>query len=106
MSYAYLVIYEGRCENPDLFLDYYVSEHLPIVWTFPKIRRVEVHRNVESKNFFMMTRLTFATLEDLRAALESPQREKAKADMAKFPAFRGEVRRHTVEILDVVRKKL
>jgi uncharacterized protein (TIGR02118 family) len=106
MSYAYLVIYEGKCEDPGLFLNYYVNEHLPIVWTFPKIRRVEVHRGTENRAFFLMTRLTFDTLEELRAAVKSPQRKKARADMANFPPFQGQVRHHTVEILDIPKEKL
>lgn len=101
MSYAYLVIYQGKAEAPDLFLNYYLKQHLPIVWTFPKIRRVEVDRGVAGEDFFMMARLTFDTLEDLRAALQSPEREKARADMAKFPPFHGQVRRHTVEMLEI-----
>lgn len=101
MSYAYLVIYQGKSETPDSFLNYYLKQHLPIVWTFPKIRRVEVHRGVAGEDFFMMARLTFDTLEDLRAALQSPERQKARADMAKFPPFHGQVRRHTVEILEI-----
>ena len=101
MSYAYLVIYEGKPEDPDLFLNYYVNQHLPIVWTFPKIRRVEVNHSVAGEDFFVMARLTFDTLEDLRAALQSPERQRARADIANFPPFHGQIRRHTVEILEI-----
>ncbi len=105
MSYAYVVTYQGRCENPDAFVDYYVKDHLPIAWTFPKISRIEVDRGVDGEGFFMSARLIFDTLEDLRAALESPQRERARADMANFPHFEGRNPRHTVEVLNVPRER-
>jgi len=103
MSYAYLVIYEGKPENPDEFLRYYIEHHLPIVWTFPKVRHVEVERGVDEGDIFMIGRFTFDTIEDLRKAIVSPERERARADMANFPAFKGTVRRQAVEILEVRR---
>ena len=105
MSYAYVISYEGQFDDPEAFVDYYVNHHLPIVWTFPKIRRIEVDRGVDGDPFFMSARLVFDTLEDLRAALESPQREKARADLANFPHFEGANPRHTAEVLDVPRKQ-
>ena len=101
MSYAYLVIYEGKPDNAEEFLRYYIEYHLPIVWTFPKIRRVEVERGVDGGDFFMIARFTFDTLEDLNVAICSPEREKARADMANFPPFEGTIRRQAVEILEV-----
>jgi uncharacterized protein (TIGR02118 family) len=104
MSVAYLVIYEGRPEDPDAFLQYYIEKHVPMVWTFPKIRRVEIERGVNGGDFFMITRLTFDTIEDLRVAIHSKERKRARADMNNFPAFEGKVRRQAVEIMDMSRK--
>ena len=101
MSVAFLVIYEGQPEDPDAFLRYYVDKHVPIVWTFPKIRHVEIQRGVDGGDFFMITRLTFDTIEDLRIAINSKERERARADMENFPPFEGTVRRQAVEILDM-----
>ena len=101
MSYAYLVIYEVQPEDPEAFLRYYVDQHLPIVWTFPKIRRVQIERGVDGGDFFMITRLTFDTLEDLRKAIASKERERARADMQNFPDYHGRVRRQAVEIVEV-----
>jgi uncharacterized protein (TIGR02118 family) len=101
MNAAYLVIYEGQPENPDKFLRYYTERHLPIVWTFPKIRRIEVERGVDGGDFFMIVRLTFDTIEDLRAAINSEQRERARADMKNFQPFRGNVRHQVVEIMEI-----
>ena len=101
MSYAFLVIYEVQPEDPEAFLRYYVERHLPIVWTFPKIRRVQIERGVDGGDFFMIARLTFDTLEDLRKAITSKERERARADMQNFPAYHGRVRRQAVEIVEV-----
>jgi uncharacterized protein (TIGR02118 family) len=104
MSVAFLVIYEGRPEDPDAFLQYYIEKHVPMVWAFPKIRRVEIERGVDGGDFFMIARLTFDTIEDLRVAIHSKERERARADMKNFPAFEGKVRRQAVEIMDMSRK--
>ena len=104
MSVAFLVIYEGQPEDPDAFLQYYMDEHVPMVWTFPQIRHVEIQRGVDGGDFFMITRLTFDTIEDLRVAIHSKERERARADMKNFPPFKGTVRRQAVEILDMPRK--
>ena len=103
MSYAYLVIYEGKPDHPEEFFRYYTECHVPIVWTFPKIRCVEVERGVDGGDFFMIARLTFDSLEDLRVAIVSPERERARADMANLLPFKGAVRRQTVEILEIPR---
>jgi len=103
MSYAYLVLYKGRPDNPEEFLRYYVEHHVPLVWAFPKVRRVEVERGVDEGDIFMIGRFTFDTLDDLRAAIVSPERERARADMTNFPAFKGTVLRQAVEILEIPR---
>lgn len=105
MSVAYLVIYEGKPENPDAFLRYYMEKHIPIVWTFPKIRSIEIERGVDGGDFFMITRLTFDTIEDLRVAIDSKERNRARADMKNFPPFKGTVRRQAVEIMELPREK-
>jgi uncharacterized protein (TIGR02118 family) len=104
MSVAFLVIYEGQPEDPDAFLQYYIDKHVPIVWTFPKIRRIEMERGVDGGDFFMITRLTFDTIEDLRVAINSTERERARDDMKNFPLFDGTVRRQAVEIMDMPRE--
>lgn len=103
MSAAYLVIYEGRPEDPEAFLKYYVEKHVPLVWAFPRIRRVEIQRGVDSGNFFLISRLTFDSIEDLRVAITSQERERAREDMKNFPPFRGTVRRQAVDVLEVPR---
>ena len=103
MSYAYVITYRGECEDPQAFVDYYVNHHVPIVWTFPNIRGIEVDRGLGEEGFLLSARLTFDTLEDLRGALESPQRDRAKADMGNFPHFDGENPRYVAEALEIPR---
>ncbi len=103
MAYAYLVIYEGKPKDPEAFIKYYMSSHIPIVWTFPRIRGIEIQKGVDEGDFFMITRLIFDTLEDLRLAITSPERDRARADMANFPPFDGQVRRQAVEIVEIHR---
>lgn len=50
-------------------------------------------RGADSADFFMIARLTFDTIEDLRAAIASKQREPARADMNNLGPFKGTVRR-------------
>ena len=106
MRFAYLVIYKGTSEDPNAFLRYYIDVHLPLVWTFPKIRAVQVERGVDSGDIFMVARFLFDTLEDLRAAITSEQRERARADSREFilPKFKGTVHHQAVEILDIPRE--
>ena len=101
MSYAYLVIYKGQPENPKAFLRYYIDHHLPLVWEFPKVRSVQVERGVDGGDVFMVARFLFDNLEDLRVAITSEQRERARADRKNFPTFNGTVHHQAVEILDI-----
>ena len=101
---AFLVIYEGQPEDPEAFLRYYVEKHVPLVWKFPKIRRIEIERGVDGGDFFMIVRLTFDSIEDFRVAISSKERERARADMQNFPPFKGIVRRQAVEIMDMPRE--
>ena len=103
MSAAYLIIYEGKAADPEAFLRYYIEKHVPIVWTFPKIRRVEVQRGVDGGDFFIIARLIFDSMEDLRLAIQSRERERAREDMKNFPPFSGSVRRQAVELLEMHR---
>ena len=103
MSFAYLVIYQGQPQDPDAFLKYYLDHHIPIVWTFPEIRTVEVERGVDGEDIFMIARFTFDSLADLNVAIHSPQREAARRDMENFPPFTGTIRRQAVEILTLAR---
>lgn len=109
MAWAYLVIYEGRPGDPQAFVRYYREHHLPLVRKFPKLRGLEllVSQDVgeagesDPDRVFMIARMLFDSLDDLKAAITSPQRAAARADMSKFPPFHGRVHRRAVRIEDV-----
>jgi uncharacterized protein (TIGR02118 family) len=100
MSAAVLVIYDGRPDDPERFLRYYIDVHVPLVWAFPRIRAVQIERIVEG-DVFMVARFLFDTAADARAALDSPQRAIARADRDNFPPFVGTVRHQIVEVHDI-----
>jgi uncharacterized protein (TIGR02118 family) len=104
MSAAVLVIYDGKPEDPERFLRYYIDVHVPLVWAFPGIRAVQIERTVEG-DLFMIARFLFDTTADARAALESPERALARADRANFPPFAGTVRHQIVDVLDIPRPR-
>ena len=100
MSVAVLVVYDGKAEDPERFLRYYIDHHLPLVWAFPRIRQVQVERVVDG-DVFMIARFLFDTAADAKAALQSPERLRARADMANFPPFSGTIRHQIVEVIEV-----
>lgn len=100
MSAAVLVIYDGKPEDPERFLRYYVDVHVPLVWAFPKIRAVQIERTVEG-DVFMVARFLFDTAADAKAALDSPARAVARADRDNFPPFEGTVRHQIVEVHEI-----
>jgi uncharacterized protein (TIGR02118 family) len=102
MSAAVLVVYDGKPEDPERFLRYYIDVHLPLVWAFPGIRAVQVERTVEG-DIFMIARFLFDSVAEASAALRSPERARARADRDNFPPFHGTVRHQIVEVLDVPR---
>ena len=103
MSFAYLIIYEGRPEDPEAFLNYYIEKHVPLVRNFQKIRDIEIQHGVDGGDFFMITSLTFDTLDDLHTAINSKERALARDDMDNFPPFKGRVRWQAVEIIEMQR---
>lgn len=101
MSVALEIIYDGTAENLDAFMDYYIKHHMEIVKTFPKIKAIEVDKVVEG-DMFVLARLIFDNMDDLKAASESPERKKAMEDMVNFPPYEGKVRRQVVEQIKVL----
>jgi|SRR5271166_5625347 len=103
MSAAYLVIYEGKPQDPQAFLEYYLTTHVPIIWTWPGVRAVEVDYGVDGGDFYMVARFTFDSIVELRSALLSDGRERAREDRQKFPPFIGTIRHQAVEIIGTTR---
>ena len=100
MPAAVLVVYDGKPDDPEPFLNYYLNIHVPLVWKFPKIRAIQIERVVEG-DIFMIARFLFDSPTDARAALESPERAVARADRDKFPPFKGTIRHQIVEVIEM-----
>lgn len=109
MSAAYLVIYEGEPQDPEAFLAYYREQHVPIIWTWPGIRSVELALGTSGGDpeaadagVFMIARFGFDSLDDLRRALASPERQAARRDRSRLPPFDGTIRHQAVEVHEMV----
>lgn len=102
MPAAVLVIYDGKPDDPEKFLLYYLDTHVPLVWKFPRIRAIQIEQVVEG-DIFMIARFLFDSPADAKTALESPERAAARADRDKFPAFKGTIRHQIVEIMEMAR---
>lgn len=98
---AYFVIYEGSAHDPDEWLRYYIEDHVPLVWRFPRIRGIDVHRG--TGDVFVMTRLLFDNVGDLEAAITSSERKAARADMNNnlLTRFDGQVRHYSTTVIDL-----
>ena len=92
------VIYQGRPQDPTAFDDYYWSRHLPTVTRWPRIRRIVVAAGEPGDEIYQICDLYFDSLEDLRAALGSPERKVSQDDTRRFPAFDGEIKRQVFEV--------
>ena len=101
MKAAYLVIYEGNPHDPEAWVQYYLDHHLPLVWQLPGIEGIEVHLGRDTDEVFMLTRLLFDDLAQLRVAITSPERLAARRDMDDnlLPRFDGRVRHQATEIV-------
>lgn len=98
MSVAHLVVYEGYPEDREEFLRYYIGSHIPIIWTWPLIRDIEIDLAEEGSELFMIARFSFDNAEDLEAAMDSEERRRAREDRDNLPAFHGSVSHHAVTV--------
>ncbi len=96
---SYFVRYRGQAVDPLAFARYYENEHAQILRRFPGIRALMLHQPVSWTDPFpvrpdgseLLAQMTFDSIADLDAALNSDARCEARADFARFPAFTGEV---------------
>jgi uncharacterized protein (TIGR02118 family) len=96
----YVVLYEGRPEDPEEFDRYYLDHHVPTVARWPGIRRIEVNRGTDGGDFYQLCEFYFDSLDDLRTALASPERDASGRDRLRFPTFNGEIRHQAIKVHD------
>ena len=87
-----MIIYEIELEDPKPFFDYFVSMHMPLLWGFPGIRAFKVMRGDGEDDVFLIGRLIFNTVDDLRAPISGGYRAVTRSDMDNFSAYPGTVR--------------
>lgn len=101
MAVSYFVCYRGKADDPEAFVSYYRDAHLPLVRKFPGVKSVELHVAADDDApFLLVLQLVFLSRQELDAALASPERQRAKADMRNFPPFHGEILRQISQIED------
>jgi uncharacterized protein (TIGR02118 family) len=97
MPCTYLVAYEGRADDLNAWLAYYIASHPPIMARFPGIREIEIYTRIDWCGFLPWRRVdhmqrnkvVFDSSTALTEALNSPVRHEMRADFAKFPPFTG-----------------
>lgn len=94
---SYVVHYAGPAEDMNVWLHHYVSNHPPVMRTFPGIRQIEVLSRVdwhgflpwERVNHMQRNRVMFDSPAALQTALQSPARIAMREDFKTFPPFEG-----------------
>lgn len=91
-----LVLY-FQPEDPEHFRDYYVNTHLPLAYQMPGLLASRYSFEVEamggSERYFAVFEGDFADAGSMRAALSSPEGQRAGADVSNY-ATGGSVTLH------------
>jgi uncharacterized protein (TIGR02118 family) len=99
----FCVFYYGKPGAPGAFDSSHWDRHRPRVACRRRIRRIAVSKGHPGGELYQMAELHFDNLDDLEAALRSPERAVAYEDGQKLPRFVGEIRRQTFDVLDYVK---
>ena len=99
MSVSYFVRYEIAVSDLKGFLDRYRKVHIPLVATWPGLRRMVMHTPVEWRDPFpvnrgkavLMAQLEFDSEAAMNKAFASPERAAAREDFKRFMTFEGTV---------------
>lgn len=84
-----LVVGYEMPEDPAAFDAHYESTHIPLVDKIPNLRRFEAGKILSTPDgsvapFYFMAELWFDGVEDLQAAMGSPEGQAAGADVSTF----------------------
>ena len=99
MSVSYFVRYDIAVPDLAAFVERYRRVHVPLVATWPGLRRMTIHTAtdwqdtapVNRGSAVLMAQLEFEKESDLRKAFASPERAAAREDFKKFMTFEGTV---------------
>lgn len=86
---AKLLVLYNKPSNPEHFDEYYKSTHIPIAEKIPGLQKCEISQGVVAtpdgeSDYHLVATLTFASVDDLRAGLASPEGQRAGADLSNF----------------------
>ena len=84
-----LVVAYGAPEDSAAFDEHYTSTHVPLVEKIPTLRRFEAGKILGTPDgapapFYYLAELWFDSVEELQAAMGSPEGQAAGADVATF----------------------
>ena len=107
---SYLVAYEGRADDLNAWLYYYITHHPPMMARFAGIREIEVCTRIDwcgslpwpRVDYMLRNKVVFDSAAALTAALASPVRSEMRADYETFPPFCGPVSHYPMTTLAVI----
>jgi uncharacterized protein (TIGR02118 family) len=99
MSISYFVRYDIAVPDLPAFVERYRRVHVPLVATWPGLRRMTIHTATDWQDPFpvnkgkavLMAQLQFDDHQSLQNAFSSPERAAAREDFRKFMTFEGTV---------------
>src|SRR5262249_31042605 len=94
------VIFEGRPHRPGAFHALYWGSALARGARWPRIRKITLATGEPGEEIYQICDLYFDSVEDLQAALTSPERKQSLEDSRTLPAFEGQVKRQVFEVRD------
>jgi uncharacterized protein (TIGR02118 family) len=86
MKARFLAVYETP-DDPETFDRHYRQIHIPLLRQLPGLRRYTVSRDVTALHgepFYLITELDWDTMDDLRAAFDSPEGRATAADATRL----------------------
>ena len=99
MTVSYFVRYDIELADLEAFIRRYREVHVPLVSSWPGLRRMVVHTPVEWRDPFpvnrgkavLMAELQFDDEAAMNRAFASPERAAAREDFKRFMTFEGKV---------------
>ena len=95
--FSYSVRYHRPAEDEAQFVDFYLTNHPPLLVRLPGVRNVICYlplhginpAGLPSADYMLGNEVVFDTIEAFNAAMASAQRRELRADFARFPCFTG-----------------
>jgi uncharacterized protein (TIGR02118 family) len=84
-----LIVLYGPPEDPAAFEAYYLNTHVPLAAKIPRVQGFEASRVVPTPDgnappYYRIAQVSFASMEDLQAAIASEEGRATTADIPKF----------------------